>query len=282
MFVKGTPALSICAVQRHNQAMKVVLRFQADPNKRDPAGASPLFYVANSDNVEGARILLEAGADLSLTSIFNTNAFDRACAMGASQVLEGVFNRPPHAASKREALAIAMSMGHGNPETVSILLQMGCDKDSAMTARNTLCKVLESAMKFRHRVCPTSMTALIYHGSGATPLMRSILTGSFSCSLLLLESKARVDLRNSKNQTAFDLAVQKQAPELLLWQLWKRGAGDYASKASISWWSANAPEGFPAVFAQFDLSPSFAQESMATPVTDHDDLEQDPMMSIYF
>eukprot|EP00438_Fugacium_kawagutii_P025773 Skav230054 [mRNA] locus=scaffold1221:62503:64380:+ [translate_table: standard] len=283
MFMKGTPALSICVVQKHNQAMKALLRFQADPNKQDPTGASPLFYVASSDNVEGARILLEAGADLSLTGIFNTNAFDIACLMGASQVLEEVFIRPPHAACRREALGLSMGAGHGNPETVAILLRMGCDKDSAISPRNTLGRFFDRAMKLKHRVAPTSLTALIYHGSGATPLMRSILSGSFSCSLLLLESKARVDLRNSKQQTAFDLAVKKHAPEMLLWQLWKRGAGDYASKASISWWSSNAPERFPSVFGQFD-SPSSSGVAMASTtlsVTDND-LEQDPMMSIYF
>eukprot|EP00438_Fugacium_kawagutii_P009885 Skav200529 [mRNA] locus=scaffold3153:8212:10196:- [translate_table: standard] len=284
MFVKGTPALSICAVQKHNQAMKVLLRFQADPNKQDPGGSSPLFYVSNSDNVEGARILLEAGADLSLTSIFNTNAFDQACAMGASQVLEGALNSPPHATSRREALAFAMSTGHGNPETVAILLRMGCDKDSGVTPRSTLAKVFEGVMELRHRVAPTAMTTFFYHGSGATPLMRSILCGTFSCSLLLLDSKARVDLRNSKQETAFDLAVKKHAPESLLWELWKRGAGDSASKASISWWSANTPERFPEVFEELNVSKAFSLGSMALS-TDHDDsemLEQDPMISIYF
>ena len=90
MFVKGTPALSICAVQQHNEAMQVLLRFRADPNKQDPGGSSPLFYVCSSDNVEGAKILMKAGADLSLTSVFGTNAFDQACAMGASKLLKEV------------------------------------------------------------------------------------------------------------------------------------------------------------------------------------------------
>eukprot|EP00438_Fugacium_kawagutii_P034188 Skav233186 [mRNA] locus=scaffold24:259519:260235:- [translate_table: standard] len=221
IFAKGTPALSICAVQKHSQAMKTLLRFQADPNKQDPTGASPLFNVARSDNVEGARILLEAGADLSLTGILGTNAFDTACAMGASRVLEEVFIRPPHAVSRREALGFAMGTGHGNPETVATLLRMGCDKDSAVTPRNTLGRFFDRAMKLKHRIAPTSLTALVYHGSGATPLMRSILSGSFSCSLLLLKGKARVDLQNSKQQTAFDLAVKKHA--LAVVEAWRWG-----------------------------------------------------------
>eukprot|EP00435_Cladocopium_sp_Y103_P058928 s465_g20.t2 len=90
MFVKGYRALSICAVQKHNEAMRVLLRFRADPNKQDPTGAGPLFYVSDSDNVEGAKILLEAGANPSLRGIFETNAFDHACAMGANKILKEV------------------------------------------------------------------------------------------------------------------------------------------------------------------------------------------------
>ena len=70
--------------------MRVLLRFRADPNKQDPRGAAPLFYVADSDNVEGARILIEAGAKPSLRGFFETNAFDHACAMGANKILKEV------------------------------------------------------------------------------------------------------------------------------------------------------------------------------------------------
>ncbi|CAE7274631.1 TNKS2 [Symbiodinium natans] len=239
MFVKGTPALSICTSQGHNEATRVLLRFRADPNKHDPQRSSPLFYASTSDNIDGARILLEAGADPLLRSIFGTNAFDHACTMGATKILKEVLNVPPHALSQRDAIGFATGFGHASPETISVLLDMGCDKDGAVVPRNTLMKLFVSACALKHRVAPTSLTTLVYHQPSATPLMRSILSGSYSCALLLLETSARVDVRNSKNQTAFDLAVKKQAPDSLLWALWERGAGDYASMESIAWWRSN-------------------------------------------
>ena len=69
--------------------------------------------------------------------------------------------------------------------------------------------------------------------------MVSIFVGSYAIAGFLLEAKARIDLCNSRKQTAFDLAVQQSAPDALLWNLWKRGAGSYASQASVSWWCAH-------------------------------------------
>ena len=220
-----------------------------------------------------------------------------------------------------------MTMGHGNVETILVLLQMGCDKDGVVRQRNTLGKLLASAMAFKH--CfghSNAMTALFYYGTNATPLMRSILSGSYTCAHLLIESNARVDLHNCKHQilrfqiasharcfefllvlicfnmrfniylivfavchhsakkksvslsfcfcaarTAFDLAVQKHAPDSLLWQLWKQGAGDYASKASISWWCSNAPERFPV-----------EEFSVTSQVSNLEENESDPMISVFF
>ncbi|CAJ1377918.1 unnamed protein product [Effrenium voratum] len=283
MFVNGTPAVSICAGQQHNEAMRVLLRFGADPNKQDPGGSTPLFYVSNSDNAEGAKILIEAGADPTLTSIFDTNAFDQACTMGATKVLKDVLKLPPHAASQREAIGFATSVGHGSPETISVLLQMGCDKDGVVQKRNTLSKLVFTAFELKHRVAPTSMTTLAYHETNATPLMRSILSGCYSCAHMLLQNGARVDVRNSRNQTAFDLAVKKHVPDSLLWALWRRGAGDYASKVSIAWWSSNAPDRFPVTMEDIEHPESIS--NVSTSIFEiSQDLESfdDPMVSVCF
>ena len=72
--------------------------------------------------------------------------------------------------------------------------------------------------------------------------MLSILVRNYSISRILLEAKARIDLRNSRKQTAFDLAIKQGAPDALLWDLWRRGAGNHASQAFISWWHSNTPE----------------------------------------
>ena len=48
-----------------------------------------------------------------------------------------------------------------------------------------------------------------------------------------------------RNQTAFDFAVKKFAPESLLCELWIRGAGEHASGEAVAWWSQNGGAQIP-------------------------------------
>ena len=45
----------------------------------------------------------------------------------------------------------------------------------------------------------------------------------------LLKAKARVDLRNRRGHTAFDIAVKLRAPDVLLLELLAHGSGSNAS-----------------------------------------------------
>ena len=68
----------------------------------------------------------------------------------------------------------------------------------------------------RHKFSPSRLTLLSYHHAGATPLMFSILSGSFGVVPLLLAGGARLDVRNSRKQTPLDLAKIVRAPSALL------------------------------------------------------------------
>jgi len=245
-LTEGMCALGICIRFGNNEAMQSLLRAQADPNKTDSFGSGPLdYFTGYSDNVDGARLLLEARADAGAVNHAGANAIQLACMQGASEVLKELLNLPGEATFRQESLHWAIFLGFSSVDHMSLLLQIGCDVNEQFRMRRPQPGVhlFMRLLAVKHYLStPTPLNTFAYHWRDATPLMLSIIVGSYSISWRLLEAKARVDLRNSRKQTAFDLAIKQGAPDALLWELWRRGAGNYASKASISLWRSNAPE----------------------------------------
>lgn len=284
-FVKGTPAVSICATQHNNEAMKVLLHYKANPNKPDHGGHHALFFVCNSDNVEGAKILVDAGVDRSVSTLLGTTAFDHACSSGANKILREVLASPPHDWSRQEGIGLACTFGRADPETISLLLDMGCDKDGVFAARNFATKVFLTVLEWSHRMSPTSLTTFLIDSKGSTPLMRSIYTGSYSLAQSLLEAQARVDVRNKNGLTAFDLAVNKGVPDSLLHHLWRCGALTHASPASVSWYWAHARMESPGAslyLMDSDASPISPVEKVVEGLEEYLEDFDEPLTSLHF
>lgn len=285
IYVKGTPAVSICAVSFNNEAMKVLLHYKANPNKPDHGGYHSLFAVCTSDNVEGAKILVDAGADQLRSTSLGANAFDHACSSGANKILREVLTSPPHDWSRREGIGLAATFGRATPETIALLLDMGCDKDGVFGVRNFAMKVFTRVLEWSHRMAPTSLTTFLIDSKGFTPLMRSIYTGSYSIAESLLEAQARVDVRDKNGLTAFDLAVKKGVPDSLIHQLYRCGALTNASPASVSWYWAHArieSPGDSLYLMDSETSPISPCETVVQGLEEYlEDLDE-PVTSLYF
>ena len=274
-LMKGQSALAICVRFGNNEAMRVLLQAKADPNQPDSVGSSPLCHSAIfSDNVQGARLLVEARADASAKDSLGANAFQWAAGWGATEVARELYNIPGATTSLSELLHTAIHIGRGSTNHIEMLLSIGCDinEQSCLRMAPRAVRLLLRIEAVKHSLlAPTPLSISAYHYHGATPLMVSIFVGSYAIAGFLLEAKARIDLCNSRKQTAFDLAVQQSAPDALLWNLWKRGAGSYASQASVSSWCARM------------VSLTAEPESEGMLEDDMDDLDPlDPMISMNF
>ena len=274
-LIKGQSVLHICVRFGNNEAMRVLLQAKADPNQPDSFGSSPLCHAgAFSDNVEGARLLLDARADAGAKDSSGGKAFQWAANCGATEVAKELYNIPGATTSLSELLHTAILIGQGSRNHIEMLLSIGCDINEQwclQLAPRPVHLFLRILAVKHSLLTPTPLTTFAYHHRGATPLMASILFGSYAISGFLLEAKARIDLCNSRKQTAFDLAVQQSAPDALLWKLWKRGAGSYASQASVSWWCAHT------------VSHTVEPEGEGTLEDDMDGLDPlDPMISMNF
>ena len=222
---KGSSALSICSSSGNNEAMQILLRARANLNHQDTVGCIPLHHAAMyCDNAEGARLLLEAGADPCATDVYGSTPFQVACMMGATKVVKELLPFTSHIGNRE--LHSAIITGHGSPEHLELLLQIGCDVNGEFDIRHPLgLRLAFKVLAVKHCVAPTRLTTNIYYGfSGATPLMWSILAGDYEVSKFLLKAKARVDLRNRRGHTAFDIAVKLRAPDVLLQELLAHGA----------------------------------------------------------
>ena len=247
---KGTSALSICSRSGNSEAVRILLHAQADPNQADSIGQGALTIFAwnpgNITDMDGARSLLEARANPNQLNAAGSNAFQTASFSGNSKLVKELLPFSMGATSKKdEVLPWAIFFGLSSTEHISLLLEAGVDINEQWQMRLKLpgVGIWFGFLAAKHCLSETTgLNTFAYHWHDATPLMLSILVGSYSISWLLLEAKARIDLRNSRKQTAFDLAIKRNAPHALLWELWKRGAGNHASRASISWWHSNTPE----------------------------------------
>eukprot|EP00434_Breviolum_minutum_P043316 symbB.v1.2.038604.t1/scaffold6079.1/size23820/1 len=222
---KGSTALSICSRFGNNEAMRILLRARANLNHQDTQGCIPLHFTATlCDNAEGARLLLEAGADPCTTQINGTTPFQLACVYGATKVVKELLHFTDIA---NQELHSAIIIGQASPEHLEFLFQIGCDINGEFDIRHRyplgirlLCKVLA----VKHCVAPTWLNTFLYYVLfGPTPLMIGILVGDYEVSKFLLKAKARVDLR-CRGHTAFDIAVKLRAPDVFLQELLAHGA----------------------------------------------------------
>ena len=234
------PVVSLCAYFGSNEALKVLLTARANPNRRDGRCGTPLFWANLSDNATGTMILMDAGANPLLEGNLSWfprvnppwNVLENACAVGSVAVIEALM--PKYKSSCYHALHNALMIKGGSPKAISLLISHGVDVNEQFAVKKTWLPGKVFAAK--HFISPTTLTKLFFHRPGATPLMMAMLSGSFAAAECLLDAGARVDLRNYRKQSAFDFAIQMDAPMSLLKRLFEHGATAYASSCSLGLW----------------------------------------------
>lgn len=105
---------------------------KTDLELRDPQGRSALLLAVRADNVEIARALITAGADVNAKDSNRDTPFLYAGAEGRDDILKFILatgNADLRDTNRYGGTALIPAAHHGHPSTVKILLNAGLDVD---------------------------------------------------------------------------------------------------------------------------------------------------------
>ena len=210
--------LSLAALYHSNDALKVLLSAKANVHACDTTLSTALHGAGASNNAGGVRALCNASADPSKRCFPGLTPLQVACACASIDAIQELMATTP-SVNLRFCLHFALMFQGGYAKTITHLLQARADVDEQFQLsilQDTAWWLVLKLAGLRHRISPSRLTLLAYHHSGATPLMFSIISGYFEATTVLLAAGARLDLCNSRQQKAVDLAESIQAPTPLI------------------------------------------------------------------
>lgn len=222
----GAPActspLAISLFHRHLEASKVLIEARAA--LANGFVSTPLVAAAVANNLEGIRLLCDAGCPLQHRNLVGHTAFEQACCYNKLEALEELLAQAAragqtlNAAAATRGLQLAMADRGGSVALVQRLVELRADvndqsfgwwKDSVILGIFGTVKTLQYRLG---RV--TALSTLAYHGPGATPLILAMLTCQYEGAAALVASGARLDLRNARGMGAADFA-SRDLPDFL-------------------------------------------------------------------
>lgn len=216
---KDTSVVSLCAWYNRNEALKLLLAARAHPDAQSALKQTALEWACCGNNVEGIRLLLDARADHSIQNVMGCTPFQAGCCMGSVKSMEAMLRLTP-GQKLEHGLHFSLMLGEGSSQAVSMLLQARADVNEKCDFFRTKTYgwwTLLRALSLAHSTGFSSkLRKLAYHHRGATPLMFSILAGTFDATHALLQAGANTDLKNCRGKQPLDLAEELGAgPELL-------------------------------------------------------------------
>ena len=122
----------------------------------------------------------------------------------------------------RQELAVglhsALLYGHASAEVVSILVEAGADINQAAEKPEFLSPfgLVCAFLSLRHHWRPSALSTYARNVAGATPLICSILSGSFEAAAVLISAGASLELSNHEGKTVRDFLNPASAPEFLV------------------------------------------------------------------
>ncbi|CAE7666476.1 ANKRD17 [Symbiodinium sp. CCMP2456] len=210
-------ALDLATFFKHHEATQLLLTARAHLE----GGLAPsLNFAASSDNVQGIRLLCQAGGKPLGQSLLGISSFEAATSSGATGALEELMLQAcPGSLSLSRALWFAAASRGGSAELVHRLIGLRADINFQVNLRRDfrrLNRLFLGLKSLEYQMGRTTVLATVaYHMDGSTPLMHFINSSQFEGAAALIAAGAKLDIRNCRNWTAADFAKGRSIPDFL-------------------------------------------------------------------
>jgi ankyrin repeat protein len=209
--------LRLVEAVRNRDAVRAqtLLAERADPNVRQPDGATALHWAAQWDDVATVDLLIRAGAEINATNDYGVTPLAVACQNGSSTsatVVEKLLKAGanPNAALPSGETVLMTASFAGNADAVKALLAGGANVNAAETAKGQT--ALMWAVSEGHR---DVVRALVDYGADVnarstgqfTPLLFAARGGDIELARLLLAAGADIDAKGTDGSTPLLIAT---------------------------------------------------------------------------
>ena len=115
--------------QRDHEAVRSLLREQADVNASQANGATALLWAANRDDLEMVELLIRAGAKVNTANLYGITPLSMACTNGNAAMVKRLLaaGATPKTAQETGETPLMTCSRTGNAEAVRLLLAQGAD-----------------------------------------------------------------------------------------------------------------------------------------------------------
>eukprot|EP00439_Symbiodinium_sp_Y106_P080400 s49_g19.t1 len=194
-----------------------LLEARHDPNLADSHGMTPLAAASHGGHVEAARLLLEAEADVNI-STNDITPLICACRRGYAEVVQVLLAaRADTNFAGERGTALSLACGQGNVAVARMLLEAGANKNamncgsSALMIASAWGETAVVSLLLVSRADPN----LVSETDGATALIFAARRGFVDVVLLLLKAGADKDFQTKAGKTALPEASDSDILDLL-------------------------------------------------------------------
>lgn len=192
-----------------------------DVNAKNRNGSSPLLSAIDYGHSAIVRMLVSAGASVSLVDKQGFSAFHKAVLTGNLEILRFLLKQDPSnidsQSSEQRLTPLHQAAFHGKTGAMKVLLCAGCSVSPPSTNGTT---PLHMATLKNH---PKAMALLIKHGAEVdvqdkherTPLHYACLFGHIDAASVLCKANCSVSIQDFKTQTPLGLATRGGLDDLL-------------------------------------------------------------------
>lgn len=166
----------------HEDIVKRLLEFGANPNANVEAGGNPLFIAARRGHSSLVRLLYTYGAAMNL---------DSACCLGRIDLAGEILQADPTLANiGGDYGALCMAVGEGHTDLVRLLIRSGADLNAPWYANNYMGYAMEKSTELVSLLLESGANPNNANWLGVTYLHKAAATGSVELARLFLDSGA--------------------------------------------------------------------------------------------